>query len=255
MSQTQLIQLLEELAANAWPAEVNQHVDGWRLRFNYNVTRRANSVNANQTGGNLSLDEKLAIVEAFYHRRDCPPRFHICPAIQPSHLDELLAGRGYSPNGRTAIQLALLETVLARTQIRPDYSVTIGGSVDLSWFEVFCYGEHIKPHTAEIRRGILQRIGPRAGFATVRLGDLPVAVGLGVVERGWLGLFSLVTHPDYRRQGAATSLIHALAGWSQAHQATQVYLQVMADNGPALALYDRLGFETLYHYHYRELNH
>lgn len=253
MPQAQLIQLLEELAANAWPAEVIQHVDGWRLRFNHNVTRRANSVYANQGGENLPLEEKLAIVEAFYHRHGCPPRFHICPATQPSHLDELLAGHGYSPNGRTAIQLASLEAVLACTQIRPDYTVNIGDSVDPRWFEVFCHGEHVKPHTAEIRRGILQRIGPRAGFATAYLGGQPVAVGLGVVERGWLGLFSLVTHPDYRRQGAATSLIHALAGWGQAHQANQVYLQVMTDNAPALAVYDRLGFETLYHYHYREL--
>ncbi len=253
MSQANLIQLLEELAANAWPAEVVQHVDGWRLRFNHNVTRRANSVNANQTGENLPLAEKLAIAEAFYSRRGCPPRFHICPATQPAHLDELLTERGYRPDARTAIQLAPLETVLVRAQTNPNYTVTIDDTFDSSWFEIFCYGEHVKPHTAEIRRGILQRIGPQAGFATVRLGDQPVAAGLGVVERGWLGLFSLVTHPDYRRQGAATSLIHALVGWGQTHQANQVYLQVMTDNAPALALYERLGFETLYHYHYREL--
>ncbi|MCK6624772.1 MAG: GNAT family N-acetyltransferase [Anaerolineae bacterium] len=253
MTQVQLIQLLEELTANAWPAEVVQHVDGWRLRFNGNVTRRANSVYASQAGENLSLEEKLTIVEEFYRRRNCPPRFHICPAAQPAHLDEFLAGRGYRPDARTAIQLAPLETVLARAKTNPNYTVTIGDTFDSSWFEVFCYGEHVKPHTAEVRRGILQRIGPRAGFATVYLGHQPVAVGLGVVERGWLGLFSLVTQPEYRRQGAATVLIHALACWGQTHQANQVYLQVMADNAPALALYARLGFETLYHYHYREL--
>jgi ribosomal protein S18 acetylase RimI-like enzyme len=44
-----------------------------------------------------------------------------------------------------------------------------------------------------------------------------------------------------------------LAQWGQIYQARQLYLQVMADNAPALALYERLGFETLYHYHYREL--
>jgi ribosomal protein S18 acetylase RimI-like enzyme len=253
MTQDQLIQLLEELAANAWPAEVVQHVDGWRLRFNGNVTRRANSVYANRAGENLSLDEKLAIVEAFYRHRGCPSRFHICPAVQPAHLDELLAERGYRPDARTAIQLAPLETVLACAKTNPNYTVTVGDTFDSNWFEVFCYGEHVKPHTAEVRRGILQRIGPRAGFATVHLGHQPVAVGLGVVERGWLGLFSLVTQPDYRRQGAATALIYALAHWGQTHQASQVYLQVMADNAPALALYARLGFETLYHYHYREL--
>jgi hypothetical protein len=35
---------IEALAANAIPAAIVQELDGWRLRFNYGVTRRANSV-------------------------------------------------------------------------------------------------------------------------------------------------------------------------------------------------------------------
>ena len=37
------IRELEELAANAWPAGVQQALDGWRLRYHLGVTRRANS--------------------------------------------------------------------------------------------------------------------------------------------------------------------------------------------------------------------
>ncbi|MCH8283761.1 MAG: hypothetical protein IIC20_04195 [Chloroflexi bacterium] len=35
------IVLIEELAANAWPAELVDELDGWRLRFNWGVTSRA----------------------------------------------------------------------------------------------------------------------------------------------------------------------------------------------------------------------
>lgn len=249
----QLIRFIEELAANAWPAEIVQVVDGWRLRFNQNVTRRANSVWPNERGDHQTLKEKLALVEEFYSRRDCPPRYHICPAAQPANLDKILANHGYTLDARTAVQIASLETILSRIEANPAHPVAIGHSFNESWFDLYCHGEHVSPQTAAARRGILQRIGPHTGFASLQIDDQPAAVGLGVAERGWLGLFSLVTHPDFRRQGAAISLIHALAQWGQVQHAGRVYLQVMTDNVPALTLYARLGFETLYHYHYREL--
>jgi ribosomal protein S18 acetylase RimI-like enzyme len=62
----------------------------------------------------------------------------------------------------------------------------------------------------------------------------------------------MATRPEFRRRGCAAAILHALARWSQRHQVTQMYLQVMENNRPALALYAQVGFETRYHYHYRE---
>ncbi|NJM07876.1 hypothetical protein HC891_19330 [Candidatus Gracilibacteria bacterium] len=69
---------IEELAANAVPAAVLQELDGWRLRFNWGVTRRANSVLAMRAGW-LPLAEKIAVAEDFYWRRDIPCRFQLNP--------------------------------------------------------------------------------------------------------------------------------------------------------------------------------
>ena len=249
---THLIRHLEELAANAWPAAVVQIVDGWRLRFNGGVTRRANSVWPNEDGGRLPQAEKLALVEDFYARWGGPARYQICPAARPDNLDTILARRGYTTDALTAVQAAPLATVLARAEPQPAYTVTVTDSFDEVWFAAYCQAERVDARAAEARRAILQRIGPRTSYALLRVEGQPAAIGLAVAEQGWSGLFSMATRPEFRRRGCATAILHALAGWSQRQQVVNMYLQVMKNNGPALALYARLGFETRYHYHYRE---
>ncbi len=73
-----------------------------------------------------------------------------------------------------------------------------------------------------------------------------------MVEAGWLGIFCMGTAPHFRRRGAARAILRTLAIWGQLYGAQQVYLQVMDHNVAARLLYARVGFATLYHYHYRE---
>ncbi len=103
-----------------------------------------------------------------------------------------------------------------------------------------------------MRRAIIARISGPCGFALLMADDTPVSLGLGVVEGGYLGIFSMATVPQQRRQGAATCVLQALAGWAAEQGAQRAYLQVMQRNRGALALYANAGFETLYDYHYRE---
>jgi ribosomal protein S18 acetylase RimI-like enzyme len=196
--------------------------------------------------------EKLALVEDFYDRWGSQTRYQVCPATQPANLNAILAERGYRSDALTAVQTAPLSTVLACTEPTPAYTVTVTDTFDEVWFATYCQAEQVDTQAAEARRTILQRIGPRTGYALLRVDNRPAAIGLAVVEQGWAGIFNMATQPEFRRQGAATAILHALTEWSQQHQATQMYLQVMEDNTPALALYARVGFETLYHYHYRE---
>jgi RimJ/RimL family protein N-acetyltransferase len=87
----------------------------------------------------------------------------------------------------------------------------------------------------------------------LKISEQNAAVGLGVVERGWIGLFSIDTGAAFRKRGAATAIIRALMKWGQTFGATQTYLQVVPQNAAAMNLYSKLGFKKLYHYHYREL--
>ena len=112
----ELIRAIEETAADAVPAAVVEHLDGWRLRFNHGVKRRPNSVLANADGGRLTLAGKLECAEAFYAEHGLKARFQLCPASLPAGLDAALEARGYlrAPEA-VAVQTARLENVQAPT--------------------------------------------------------------------------------------------------------------------------------------------
>lgn len=246
------ISLIEELAANAWRPEIEQSLDGWRLRYNQGVNRRCNSVWPNQLGGNIDLEERLDLVEAFFRRWQIRPRYQLCPAAQPSNLAEILAKRGYTDDAHTAVQTAHIKTIRRTTYANPEYQVEIAPKFNQPWFDLYTHTEGLDELGADTRRGTLARIGPKTGFAILRIDGEPAAVGMGVLERDWVGVFCMATHPSCRRQGAASSLLNALASWGKEQGANEMYLQVMDNNPPALALYARAGFEKLYQYYYAE---
>ncbi len=249
----QQIKLIDELAANAWAAHTNQIVSGWRLRWNDGVTGRANSVWAGSLGEDrITLEDRIQIVEEFYRRRNAPTKFHICPATQPPDLDSILEARGYAVITPTDVQIAPVAAVLELSA--SPYSVNVFENFTETWLKAFCQaGEQTDERAIHARRGIFQHIAPRAGYALLKIDDHNAAVGLGVVERGWIGLFSIDTGAAFRKRGAATAIIRALMKWGQTLGATQTYLQVVPQNTAAMNLYGKLGFKKLYQYHYREL--
>lgn len=249
----QLIRLIDELAANAWAAHTNQIVSGWRLRWNDGVTGRANSVWAGSLGDDqIAIEDRIEIAEEFYHRRGAPPKFHICPATQPANLDSILEALDYVIVTPTDVQIASVAAVLELSA--SNFEVNIFENFTETWFKAFCQlTEQTDTRAIHARRGIFQRIAPRAGYALLKIDDQNAAVGLGVVERGWIGLFGIDTGVAFRKQGAATAIIRALMKWGEMFGATQTYLQVVPQNTAAMNLYAKLGFKKLYQYHYREL--
>ncbi len=78
-----------------------------------------------------------------------------------------------------------------------------------------------------------------------------MAVGLGVADTGFVGLYDLVTEKEFRNRGFGKQLVLNLLDWGKQHGARRAYLQVMLDHTPALHLYSKLAFKEIYQYWYR----
>ena len=245
----ELIRAIEETAADAVPAAVVEHLDGWRLRFNHGVKRRPNSVLANADGGRLTLAGKLECAEAFYAGHHLKARFQLCPASLPAGLAEVLEARGYrrAPEA-VSVQPAFLKDIRA-----PVAEVLLLEHPNQVFLDLYCNIEGLTGVKAAAFREMLAKLPSRAVFALAHnAAGRPAATGVGVAHGGRLGVFNVGAHPDSRRQGLASGVVGALCEWGGNRGLDEAYLQVSSGNQGALAVYERLGFRTLYEYFYLE---
>jgi GNAT superfamily N-acetyltransferase len=120
-----------------------------------------------------------------------------------------------------------------------------------TWLKHFMRLEKFSDERADFYRGLMDRINPIKGFVQLRLNGETAAVGTAVIEKGWAGLINVVVGEQFRGQGISYRLMQALTEWSTQQGASNLYLQVMADNDSAIRSYSNLGFSPLYGYHYR----
>lgn len=232
---------------NALPALQTAVLDGWILRFANGYTRRANSVNPLYPG-NLDLDQKLAESESFFRDRGQKVVFKMSPVSCPGELDEVLHRRGYVEEGRTSIQVRDLTEVA-----NPDHTAWLSPHLTAEWFDHFCAMNRVAERHRPTLQQILQKVTGKTAFACLIRDDRLVACGLGVLEGDYVGLFDIVTDPQWRNQGLGQALILNILAWARSEGARAAYLQVALENGPALRLYAKLGFAEAYQYWYRSL--
>ena len=246
---------LENAVFRACPAIETEVAGGWTLRAAGGVTGRGNSV---YTAGDADpLASGIEEAEAFYRSRGLAPRFQISPVSRPPGLDDLLERRGYRRVSDSLVQSVDLSTLMERTTPLGRVThcmVELGEALDDEWFDLYIEAERVAPRDQGYRRQILERIEQPVGFVRLLMDGGPAAVGLGVVDGTWVGVYNLATLDRFRRRGAASAILRTLAIWGGLLDAARIYLLVKAANEPALALYARCGFTTLYPYHYRLLD-
>lgn len=255
---------IDEVAAAAVAATVEADVDGFWCRANAEAPfRRANAaLPPVGAGGAADLDGGVERVVEWYEARGLPARIQVSSADPTwSVLDGRLAARGLVVEAPVVVMVAPSASIAGP----PVHTRFDGGAdaiearvgVDPVWA-----GEVASLHGADVRAAgrveaygrLLEGFGPDAIGVVVRVGERPVAVGFGVCDGPWCGVFGMATAPEARRRGAAAAVLRELAVLAARRGASDLYLQVEDDNAEAAALYRGVGFAPSHRYHYRTLH-
>lgn len=243
-----MIRQIEELSFNAWHPLQTVFYDGWVLGFSNGYTRRANSVQPLYPS-TLPVDEKIDYCETRYAARGQNTVFKLTGAEQPSDLEVALIRRGYVADAHTSVQTrSLLDAKIEAN----GGQIEIAPLVSESWIDAFCRMSAIDQRHKPTMSAMLRSITTQAGFFHLVHEGEPAAMGVGVIERGYVGLFDIVTDARFRNRGLGRVLILNILKWAQRNHAHTAHLGVMLNNAPALHLYHALGFREVYRYWYRQ---
>ena len=239
------IRQLEERGFAAWPALMTVLDDGWVIRLSHGHTKRSNSINVLGPSSD-PVAEKCARSEALLARHGLPAVYRLSP-LAPDEVSRHLDARAYRRIDETIVMVA----PLAREPAGSDPRVAVHEGVDRAWTAAYAAAEGLDERRTDALQRMMAFIAPAHAVAEVLDGTRRVGFGLGVVDRGMIGIFEILVLPSHRRQGLAAAIMAALLGWARQQGATASYLQVVAANAPAIALYQRLGYREVYRYHYR----
>ena len=245
MTGSDLIWRVEETCLNAWPALRQVLYGGWVLRFSGGLTRRANSANPLAARG-LDADTFIASCESLYRYQRLPTIFRLPSIIDPA-IDARLATQGYTSEGLSLVLHGDLGTVQA---VR-DPDVQLLPRPTPQWFAAMAQLQRHTKKEASLYRQIVGCLAIPAAFA-IRSDERGIAaLAYGAIHDGRICYESVVTDPGRQRRGYARRVVGSLAAWAADRGARGACLEVEAANTPACALYESLGFEELYRYHYR----
>ena len=199
------------------------------------------------------LDDAIAAVQSWYAAQGLPAQFQL-PTPLTRSLDALLANREWERHNETLMMTAPVESLA--DAFRPDgRDFEVRREADETWLAGYHYRGG-KPVPAAGRRVLSEAPNARLGFARVVDGNDLVAIGRGAVTEAadgtsWLGLTAVEVAESARRRGLGRFVVTGLAAWGQTLGATQIYLQVAAENAAAIAMYEAVGLTEHHRYHYR----
>lgn len=243
-----LLSQIEDAALNASAPPQQLWLDGWLLRLSPGKAKRARCIHP-LAAGRLPLADRLALAATRYHAAGLPLIFRLTPFSQPPGIDDTLAAAGLQRFDDTCVlagpigSLDLRSTLPDNTRLDAvtgdDYAAVVGGLRGSPTLQQMAHAQRLAASPVPYRGWVLRRH------------DEVLACGQTAREGRFVGLYDIFTAPAARNQGLSRALCAALLRQAADDGADTAYLQVDANNAPALAVYRRLGLLEGYRYHYR----
>lgn len=230
---------LEPVARAAFPASLEHRLGDWVLRWDGTLpNRRVNSAWDLGDPGMAGADAVTFVADWYLDRGRRPiiktmpgsPADALC-AHWPAEAATAVLTRPVEPGDHTGV------TFLPREALG-------------RWCRAFASVRGLEQDRADGLEAAYRNL-PDLALAVVIEGSSPAAVGLGVLDKEWIGLFDVATASGARRRGLGSRVTGAILGWGHERGATRAYLQVEESNRVAGKLYRGLGFVRAYGYHYR----
>lgn len=240
-----LVRRLEAAGFRAWPATHVSFDGSWQLRMTPgHPSKRLNCLVPLDPFDERDMEARVLAAEGTFaaHGLGAAVRQSpLCPPGLPAVLDRLGWHCGYE----TLVMTADLDDADIGSGI--DHLPTH----DIQRFAEACIRiDKARDTTAETVASIISRIEPAAGLFLMEGASGPTAVGICVQDFDLAGIQQVVVERSVRRQGIGRELVSSALRWARLRGARQGWLQVLADNAQAIALYQSMGFRTAYSYAY-----
>jgi ribosomal protein S18 acetylase RimI-like enzyme len=273
------IESLERATLDAVCPAAQCELPGWLLPFDAaDIGRARSAIPLRHQDLDISA---LPAIEQLYRDQGLPPTFRIADTPGLRHWQARLLALGYRQTAPVHVQIATVADMQAAAHRffeteRNGFLHTAMQAIELTtpaqtpapaqdgedrrtqivllntpahaWASVYT-APGFDAEDGALRVQLLSR-SRFARYAYVQKADVSLAAGTVCISRNWLSVHGMRTLPHARGQGLGASLLCAFVDLARQRAVTRAFLQVEADNAPALALYRRFGFVSAWTYHY-----
>lgn len=236
---------IERAGLKAWPG-IDVDWDGrWVRRAANGYTKRANSVQCFDPADDGDIPARVDAACRWFAARGLPPVFRVNLLTGPELLGYLDA-EGWRSISRSRLM------AMALGPVDPDPRGEVLAVEDAGFLAVLRrLGGYDDEKLARLRALLAMLEVPASGIVLRNEDGRAVSSALMAVADGIVITGNVVTDAAERRKGHAAAMMRTGLAWARSVGAGFAALNVEAENAPALALYQGLGYSARYDYVYR----
>jgi GNAT superfamily N-acetyltransferase len=240
-----LVRRLEAAGFRAWPSDHVSYDGSWQLRITPgHPSKRLNCIVPLDPQDMRDMETRIEAAERNFQKSGVTASVRQSPLCPPM-LGNVLHHAGWMAQHETLVMTADLDSLDLADGM--DHLP----SHDTQRFAEACIRiDEDRDTSVETISRIIGHIQPPAGLFLMDDAAGPKAVGICVHDNDLAGLQQVVVARNLRRTGLGLEIVTSALRWARLRGARQAWLQVIAQNHAARALYERLGFRTAYSYTY-----